>query len=323
MRLLFALVLLNPAAVVTAFNSITCLSWDGVVADTVDWRIEQGIQAAHEVWPSLLLSAPTEDTTWLHNKMKAVAPYLKGGESYEYALLARMLLEEQQLDPSVGKTGKYASKFHPQGSMKSIAIPSARSSRPLTVGEIQANWIDNLLDTLTVKYSIDRKNPVPVLQNCISELNNVEPSPEPHPLIIDAIRDCPSQVIVTVPSASEAELASSMLPELHVATSMEDVTDAQSSASIVVVVGADYQVLQHLLCEQTTTQAAPVRHYVGANWANLQKAKRFASPQLLLSLASWTSSVTQQNQANMDPSFNVVPQEEVLEMTSARIVKPQ
>lgn len=316
--LLFALVLLNINPTVVAFHStITCLSWDGVVADTVDWRIEQGIQAAHEVWPSELLplstTTTTDDATWLRNKMKAVAPYLKG-TSYEYALLARMLLEEQQLDPSVGKRGKYASKFHPQGSMKSIAIPSARSSRPLTVGEIQANWIDNLLDTLTVKYSIDRKNPVPILQNCISELNNVEPSPEPHPLIIDAIRDCPSQVIVTVPSASEAELASSMLPELHVATSIEDVTDAAAS---IVVVGADHQVLQHL-CE---TQA--VRNYVGANWASLQKTRRFASPQLLLSLASWTSSATQQNQANMDPAFNVVTQQEVLEMTSARIVKPQ
>ena len=42
-------------------------------------------------------------------------------------------------------------------------------SRPLTVGEIAANWLDggHLRDTVRVKYSIDRKDPLPILRRKI------------------------------------------------------------------------------------------------------------------------------------------------------------
>jgi hypothetical protein len=303
---LLLLLLSTTAEALTA--PVTCLSWDGVVADATDWRIEQGIQAALQVWPSLHCGG--DDSTWLQNKMRAIAPHLGGLEDYksvEYALLARLLLEEQQLDPSVGKRGKYASQFHPQGP-KSIAIPSARSSRPLTVGEIQANWLDNLLDTVMIKYAVDKKNPVPILQECIDELQT---RPQANSLVCDAIQDTSSQVVIVVPRESELPMAIEMLPDLQVAT-MDNL-----SSSSAFVVGSEFKVLKGL-CEQQSEI-----NFVGSNWAALQKTRRLFDehPQLSMSLTSWTASAPQNDQANMDPALNLVTEDQVLELLSARIVK--
>jgi hypothetical protein len=312
--ILFTLLLpLVLSGMTTAWTTpVTCLSWDGIVADTTNWRMVQGIKAALHVWPFLDdKSGGIGDSTWLRNKMRAVAPHLGGLEqhlSVEYALLARLLLEEQQLDPSVGKSGKYASKFHPQGP-KSIAIPSARSSRPLTVGEIQANWRENLLDTLLVRYAVDKKNPVPILQLCIDQL---EILPSRNSLVCEAIEDsaCHFPLAIAVPRESELPMATNMLPSLHAATA----ENLHSSSCF--MVGSERSILQDLCKEHSEVR------FVGSNWATLQKVKQLVDlyPHLSISLAAWTTSVAQQNQAAMDPIIRVVTEDEFLESLSARIV---
>ena len=312
----FVLPLLQFVTTQAWTSPVTCLSWDGIVSDTTNWRMEQGIEAALRLWPFLRddkSSGGIGDSTWLRNKVRAVAPYLGGLEcnrSVEYALLVRLLLEEQRLDPSVGKSGKYASKFHPQGP-KAIAIPSAKSSRPLTVGEIQANWIEYLLDTLLVKYSVDSKNPVPILQEFVDLL---EISPPRNPLVCDAIQAFSShnRVVISVSRDSELPMATGMLPTIGV-VSAENV-----GSSYGFTVGSELSTVK-ALCEQHSK----VR-FMTSCWATLQKVKRLTDdhPHLSVSLVSWTSSAAQMNQAEMDPMVDLVTEDEFFELLSARIITP-
>ena len=162
--------------------------------DTRDWRIQQGIQAAIDTWPHLtdLLSFENDDTTWLRNKMKALSHCMTSHVGYsqtcDYALLARLLLEEQELDEgrSSGKTGKYASRFHPSISTGESVVAESSSntnessnsngSRPLTVGEIEVNWSDGacLSETLLARYNVDKKNPLAAIQASIERQCKVE-----------------------------------------------------------------------------------------------------------------------------------------------------
>jgi hypothetical protein len=98
-------------------NIIIVASIDGVVLDTRDLRIHQGIQAAVDTWPHLSDLVLGNDTSWILNKMKALAhcmtTHVGYSHSCDYAFLARLLLEEQLLDEgrSSGQKGKYASRF--------------------------------------------------------------------------------------------------------------------------------------------------------------------------------------------------------------------
>lgn len=310
---------------------VTCLTWDCILSDSIGWRIDQGIDAARQVWPFLLddrgedwstngvdttkgIDNTTTTTTWLRNKMRAIAPYLGGLDStasVEYALLARLLLEEQQLDPSIGMRGNYATKFHPQGPSKSIAIPSARSSRPLTVGEVQANWIDTLLDTVLVKYAIEKKNPVPILQKCIDGLETARPSL--NSLVCDAIKKSVSKIVITVPTESEHSIATELLPHDSVAAM------GSLGSSTCVVIGSEVEILKALLEQHSEV------HFVCSNWAMMQRTRRLIHEYPGLSIAllpsSSTLSISQQNQAKMDPLLNLVTVDDMLELFSARIVK--
>jgi hypothetical protein len=127
-----------------------------------------------------------QDTDWLKNKMRALShlfctspgddddsrQLLQTSITCEYALAARLLLEEQELDggQSNGKSGKYASRYHPQqttsqvGSNKNDNNGSSRNSRPLTVGEISINW-PIIRDTVRTKYHCNYKDPMPILQD--------------------------------------------------------------------------------------------------------------------------------------------------------------
>jgi hypothetical protein len=174
----------------TLQNSLTSeiflLAFDGAVAKTTEWRISQGIDLALMTWPHLKdfeLISQHEDDKWLRNKMRALSSVLisRPGASLacDYALLARLLIEEQNLDQgrSNGKTGKYASKFHPkkssaEGSNDTNLNPDAPGSRPLTVGEIGSNWNTGgcLADTVLTKYHVNYKNPLPILQENVERL---------------------------------------------------------------------------------------------------------------------------------------------------------
>jgi hypothetical protein len=189
----------SPSNRGTDTRPILVVDWDGcLVENTVDWRIAVGIQAAAQTWPSSV-HLP-DDTSWLRNKLTSLAHVLIGpppdstatsqdasmvdvSTTVEYALCVRLLLEEQALDQgrSVGKSGKYASQFHPQSddttTLTTTTTPFAsdsfspnhgrneRSSRPLTVGEIGENWRETLREATIFRYHVNYQNPLPLLQN--------------------------------------------------------------------------------------------------------------------------------------------------------------
>jgi hypothetical protein len=173
---------------------IFVLSYDGVVADTNEWRSNLAISVAFETWPQLCndSSFVTKSSTiiddndnydnngleWLRNKLCALIQVTLSGEDgllgCDSVLLARLILEEQELDGgrSNGCTGKYGSLFHPSSSQSRSANVG---SRPLTVGEIAANWNDGacLKDTVRIKYNVNGKDPMPVIrQNIFKFLQN-------------------------------------------------------------------------------------------------------------------------------------------------------
>ena len=92
-------------------------------------------------------------------------------------LLTRLLLEEQLLDGdrSNGRGGKYGGKFHPTLSLEdnepSKEGRSKVGSRPLTVGEIYANWKE-LRDVACMRYSYieERSDGIPMMKDPVSEI---------------------------------------------------------------------------------------------------------------------------------------------------------
>jgi len=174
------------AASSSSSPDIFLLSFDGTIAATTDYRINVGIDLAFLTWPhlqELTVIAVDRDNNheWLFNKMKAIShvliPRTNASLSCDYALLARLLMEEQELDGfrSLGSRGKYGSKFHPrskQHESSTVESDSMRQTRPLTVGEVAINWNNgaHLGETLLTKYHVKYKNPLPVLQENLEQL---------------------------------------------------------------------------------------------------------------------------------------------------------
>jgi hypothetical protein len=180
-------------------SDVFVLSYDGVIADTKQWRSNLAISAALNTWPQLaqhnLIGATgDQNRDWLINKLSALSDVTVTGEDgmmgCDAVLLARVLLEEQLLDEgrSNGCRGKYGSKFHPssdseekqqqqqqqqnQQNQHQQEGGSVQGSRPLTVGEIASNWNDGacLKDTVRIKYNVDRKDPIPIIREEIKAL---------------------------------------------------------------------------------------------------------------------------------------------------------
>ncbi|KAL7553535.1 hypothetical protein ACHAWF_016816 [Thalassiosira exigua] len=98
-------------------------------------------------------------------------------------LLARILIEEQLLDGgrSNGRGGKYGSKFHPSvSSADGKGDGSKVGSRPLTVGELYANWPE-LRDVARMKYpfieespggKLERQDPLPMIRKYLNDVQS-------------------------------------------------------------------------------------------------------------------------------------------------------
>jgi hypothetical protein len=176
---------LSPTALfaktTTSLDEIFVLSFDGVLAHTSRWRAHMGLAVAFQTWPFLkteeryttLISFDEQDgQNWIINKMMALSHVLRSDcdamMGCDEVLLARMLLEEQALDRGRSDAlGKYGSQFHPRKSYPSSY--NQNGSRPLTVGEISANWIEGacLRETIRTKYSIQRRDPIPIIRENI------------------------------------------------------------------------------------------------------------------------------------------------------------
>jgi hypothetical protein len=197
------------------------------------------MSVAQTVWPETgeklaQLNASSASLSWLHNKLTALSHVFcsDGGASVtcEYALAVRLLVDEQRLDQgrSSGRTGKYASKFHPRTNLEESfrrrmeagkGETSSTGSRPLTVGEIAANWSEGgmIRDTLLVRYHCDRKFPLPVLQQALDQhlctSNRLFESVHPRPKVLPEIKDellyaaSDRTILVTVRHASDLPMA--------------------------------------------------------------------------------------------------------------------
>eukprot|EP00584_Thalassiosira_punctigera_P010818 CAMPEP_0172547274 /NCGR_PEP_ID=MMETSP1067-20121228/16849_1 /TAXON_ID=265564 ORGANISM="Thalassiosira punctigera, Strain Tpunct2005C2" /NCGR_SAMPLE_ID=MMETSP1067 /ASSEMBLY_ACC=CAM_ASM_000444 /LENGTH=519 /DNA_ID=CAMNT_0013334341 /DNA_START=177 /DNA_END=1736 /DNA_ORIENTATION=+ len=209
----------NPAPLRSKFDSngdVFLLNFDGTLASTNRSRSLAAICVALKVWPTLRSNAMTlgmdpddfdwerdggaEDENdgdrsreWLLRKLSALSSITQQGNSpdamlgCDSVLLARLLLEEQLLDGgrSNGRGGKYGGKFHPPSSASEDGGgPGGRpkvGSRPLTVGELYANW-EELRDVTRMKYpfteklpggKVMRKDPLPEIRHHLKELLSV------------------------------------------------------------------------------------------------------------------------------------------------------
>eukprot|EP00592_Proboscia_alata_P004145 CAMPEP_0194369028 /NCGR_PEP_ID=MMETSP0174-20130528/17289_1 /TAXON_ID=216777 /ORGANISM="Proboscia alata, Strain PI-D3" /LENGTH=494 /DNA_ID=CAMNT_0039145715 /DNA_START=126 /DNA_END=1610 /DNA_ORIENTATION=+ len=144
-------------------DSAFIISYEGAVTSSSYQRSIRAIEAAYLTWPNLRESTPGSNDDWLVNKLGALH-HVTANNDCDDVLLARLLIEEQVLDRerNTGRTGKYASKFHPSlSSSQPILEPcgkyideeiSETGTRPLTVGEIALNWKDNIRELLLTKY---------------------------------------------------------------------------------------------------------------------------------------------------------------------------
>jgi len=369
-----------------ASSEIFVLSFDGAIANTQEWRVLQGIDAALATWPHLkaLLGEEEDDhesngddimsdREWLVNKMTALSHVMhaRPGSSLscEYAMLARLLIEEQELDNgrSVGKGGKYASRFHPSSSSRKSQQPqqdesssssssstaAQQGSRPLTVGEISANWNDggHLSDTLLVRYNVDGKNPLPILKENLKKVcqdaHHEYPLPPTNQVICDALADCSAKVYVTVGHKWDIDVTVQVLEQsglqVQIASSMDDMNnnDEEESSSTITLVphGSDTEtkLLRNIICNAKKGTSIFV---VNSSWETLQKSKILfgdniprlpnamgrstfgQSINLSLNLPMWADNThpTQHNDALMNPWTNLLSvEEELAEIMSARI----
>ena len=213
------LFLLTTHALTLQKRDTFLISFDGVLARTATLNAEVAIETALLTWPDDLrnLNEILEDRTWLINKMLALShlPMLEAA-GVERVLLARLLMEEQLLDQqrSVGKSGKYASKFHPQSisvKTENDVNSNPNGSRPLTVGEISANWNDTLREALRFRYNVNKKDPFPVMRENLLKVSEHLMNDGIHPPIINkdifhAISECSGDIHVLLSSEAQCNL---------------------------------------------------------------------------------------------------------------------
>eukprot|EP00611_Tribonema_gayanum_P019264 TRINITY_DN32_c0_g1_i2.p1 TRINITY_DN32_c0_g1~~TRINITY_DN32_c0_g1_i2.p1 ORF type:complete len:352 (-),score=55.31 TRINITY_DN32_c0_g1_i2:77-1048(-) len=114
---------------------VVALDFDGVLCNSVGESSRSAFLCLQKRYPDVLKGTEWENLedsdapAWLMDKMRKLRPVVETG--YENILLTRLLLEEYRMAETSGKeTG----------------------TRPLTVGEIAANWGEELKDTLMRKY---------------------------------------------------------------------------------------------------------------------------------------------------------------------------
>ena len=195
-------------------GDVFLLSIDGTLTSTCRSRSWMAISVALRVWPQLQLnmealginhetfswehnvdrkcdsSEEEESYEWLLQKLSALSSITQQGNSQDammgcdaVLLALRLLIEEQQLDGgrSNGRGGKYGGKFHPSSTSSSNPVATGErstvGSRPLTVGEIYANWYE-LRDVTRMKYPfigdtpegvLKVQDPLPKIQHCLKE----------------------------------------------------------------------------------------------------------------------------------------------------------
>ena len=115
-----------------ASRDFWALDFDGVCCDTEPESSLSGWRAAAQRWPQLFYNPRPDDKERVLKSMARLRPIIETG--YENMVLVRLMYEEI---------------------LASRARADDTGSRPLTVGEVMANW-DTLLPSLLQRWDLDR-----------------------------------------------------------------------------------------------------------------------------------------------------------------------
>lgn len=296
---------------------ILYISWERSLVNTVRYRSECALAAARKLWP-FLYDTFCDDTDWLFAKLQAIHHVLDGPA--EYGLAVRCILEEQILDGgnSNGKTGKYASLYHPTEGLGSST--SLTGSRPLTVGEITAHWKDDLRDTLRFRYG--PPDPLESLVMATQDVTEQVSSRMSFNLYEEALESGAAVTIISVRYKMDLPVAVATLEDAGVDhVLVDDVTQVESlrmeqpspssKPTTVLILDDKSDTLQRLLELAPTTRIDCVE----ASYDRLQSytslcgddAHRCGSL-LRLGLASWATHPDEILAATANPWINTVEQ---------------
>lgn len=323
-----------------ANTDICCISWDGCLADTVPWRTSCAIHRALAVWPCLhdtfrISKEEEEDdttTAWLYNKMAAIAHVLDPyNYDTEYAVAVRLLMEEQVLDGgcSNGSKGKYASLYHPQTPDEEEQTVQRRrrqrrGTRPLTVGEIVANWNDDLRETLLWRYGdpmVTTRTEQRPSRPSHSTTNGHNTPSLTYPELLSSSNQ---MVIVVVPQESDLQVASESLEragvDFRLVPTAEDISyDGEHRVTLL----HETKDMLGRLVEQASALDRTVRR-VDASLPYLQTQlplllQEGQPSKLSLSLATWAAHPIDRANAAMDPFITPTGLSDLEEQLSAQI----
>ena len=345
----------------TSVEEYLIASFDGVIAKTYESNACLAIETALETWPHLKkdLNFNPEDVynpddgrcSWLVNKMVALSHVTNCHES-DSVLLARLILEEQLLDEgrSVGKTGKYSSKFHPSSSIheesyeKERSQKSSRGARPLTVGEISSNWRDGamLVESLLTRYNIGGSDPLPIIKDNLRQKRNDQLSSRPPPTINPTVANTLSlgrdNVFVTLSHASQVSSAvaafSSINLKVEVAKNIENLLNhvqTKSNAVLIIPPFSENETEQDTI-EQILTNVSQdekssflIVHNTIKMLNNLYSfilfsGKEIKNAKTTLLFPTWPDDCSLESKfdADLDPWLNVIDENEFSELISAK-----
>lgn len=307
--------------------------------------MQDALSVAAETWPEVDDCLDRDDMSWLENKLSALAHVFASTSEdlsvvCEYALAARLLLEEQELDGgrSNGKKGKYASKYHPK---QKTETSRGRGSRPLTVGEVSANWRQGgmIRDALQVRYHCDYKDPLPILQKNVERLREKQAFVVPRltdESISEVLHACQQKLILTVDHSSDLKVAESTLESMDLnyrtVNSVAEAMELEDETALLVRKSDTLaQILKHVP-ERSTT------FVVDSSWTSLEMSiplfgdniprvgsigKSFLPDKnLSLQLASWAQNThpSQHAAATMNAWTGLVGYTDFIEMLSARVI---
>lgn len=340
---------------------IFCINWEGCLVETVDWRIETGMKVACDLWPhcsDLLEQTRTAEeqadaqSFWLSNKLAACQHVLQETRDMSvagaYALATRMFLEEQELDQgrSTGRGGKYGSLFHPQTDSGNANRRTQNGSRPLTVGEVIANWCDGavLCETLPAKYkcppdklqqAVDKQQPMADIAGGIKVYEDVADT------LAQTANDSTKRMLVTVSHAVDLAAAEERLRDTFESLACKvvvasDVNHAlQSDDAAIVLLAKSRFTIGEILEDASSNEKDCIVHVVESSWRALeQEVPLFEDiprsgvgetkwgSRLALVVADWAQPRTDtlQRAAVMSPWTTLLSQEDLEGRLTARIV---
>lgn len=324
-------------------------SYDACV-DRVESNIYSAVDLAIEIW-KMEEDVKLLGKDWMFNKMMALAHLCF--DPYEALLLAKLIVEEQRIDKgnSVGKRGKYASRFHPRyiasrdnNDDKLVeTMKNEIGSRPLTVGEISANWTPEFVETLEVRYRLEggkeplRKMVQHLFVQPVAKNSRTDAFIQPNviPLVDSALTSLGSSnkcYVLLRNYGEDLEMAEKHFQSIEtIVEFVELINEKETQVQMIERVlerVTDKTSVYVVHCHLNTLLATKDR-ILGYNsdspslFGTKCRLDREREIMLSLLLASWSkyNGLTQSDTALMDPWLNVLNELQLKELTSAKFTQ--